>query len=704
MQRQTSTGSRRRAARVLFAGACVAVTVGATGTAAHAEQRESCASPTGTPYQLKLSALTGPGGADLTIAVERDPACAAVEALKKVQLKIFAEDGSVDDVRNLNDVQAPGGIATIELGNVARNRDIEADVLVQSGTPERTYVLRGDATTLLRPDLTIASLETPARTLSTRTINVRGEIAELNGDVGATATVTLSWGPTVLATQSATVAKGGRTSVLFSGIALTSPVPVELTLRLSDASPAETDATNNARSATVDVTEHELARSRLLVPSLGGYGAQLNQHVYASITSAPPGSFPDLEAKVKALEPQLVRIFFNEIQERTPDRMASFIETVELAHQAGATINITYQTAANAKLQPDRFMGEFAAILDNLVRTRGFTNLRWVTVQNEPNSTLVTLEQYNALYRALHAHLVARGLRTQIGLMGGDLVENGPPNAAVPNHRAWFQYMAQNMNDVLDAYSIHIYWNYWDVPRMEFRLKDVRKIVTEELPENARKPTYITELGVRGIQNVPGKPVIQPGYWQDGTQLSRTNIAAFQQLWFNLASAQMGFTGAVKWDAYWGKYDAGNQAYWMIGPAEEGWPLFPAYHAIRMLLQTTQRGWQVLGVEPWTDDDWLLGTSDQPEKEIAAYAGPNGELTLIGLDSRGRDLNAASADMPAYSIGGLPPHAVFNLAVWNVTANGENGIAGTVTTNAAGVARFEAPLHGAFALTTVQIS
>lgn len=36
-----------------------------------------------------------------------------------------------------------------------------------------------------------------------------------------------------------------------------------------------------------------------------------------------------------------------------------------------------------------------------------------------------------------------------------------------------------------------------------------------------------------------------------------------------------------------------------------------------------------------------------------------------------------------------------------MAANGENAIEGIVTTNAAGVARFEVPLHAAFALTTV---
>src|SRR5207249_9827249 len=55
--------------------------------------------------------------------------------------------------------------------------------------------------------------------------------------------------------------------------------------------------------------------------------------------------------------------------------------------------------------------------------------------------------------------------------------------------------------------------------------------------------------------------------------------------------------------------------------------------------------------------------------------------TLIGLDSHGRALNAASSETPAYSIGGLPPYTTFNLAVWNGDGAGENSIAGALTTN-----------------------
>ena len=199
-------------------------------------------------------------------------------------------------------------------------------------------------------------------------------------------------------------------------------------------------------------------------------------------------------------------------------------------------------------------------------------------------------------------------------------------------------------------------------------------------------------------------------------EIWRTNIGGFQQLWFAIGSAQLGYTGAAKWDAYWGVYDltlSPPQVYWTVGPASEGSPLTPSYHALSLLFHTTVPGWQVVRVAPWDESDWGVATygieghasKDTPEKELAAYTGPNGELTILGLDTHGRDLNTVSAEPPAsYSVGGLPANTAFNLALWNATGNGENSLAGTVTTDAAGVARFEVPLQAAFSLTTVPVS
>jgi hypothetical protein len=678
---------------LLFVLVLLAAT-GATGAAA----AESV-----VPYTIDLVALTGPQGGQLSVALAAKDGSTVPGTVEHVHVKLSRPGAEETEVVNLNDVPAPGGTATIELGALERGTAIDVQAQVRAERPPRIVVLREATTALLRPDLVVTAVDAPLQTLTTEPIDVAADLSELNEDAGAEAKVSLMLGPTPVAEpKTVMVPKGGDLSVTFEDVRLTSAMTAELTVVVDGADPFETDDTNNSRARTVEVTEHELVRSNVLVPSLGGYGAQFNQHVYAPVTNPPPATLPDMEAKVKALEPQLVRIFYNDdFEERQPNRvrnLASFIDTVQLAHEAGATINVTYQAVNVAKANPVASMTRFAGVLEDLVEARGYTNVRWVTVANEPNGTNLTMAEYEALNRALDAQLIERGLREQIRMMGGDLIST--------SQRAWFQYIAANMNDLFDAYSVHIYWDYWNTPFFqETRLKDVRRIVTEELPVEARKPTYVMEYGVRGIRSFPGKPTVESGYWDDGTDLARTNIAAFQQLWFDLAAAQLGFTGSVKWDAYWGKYHGQyNSLYAMIGPAAEGWPLFPAYHAVRLLLQTTQQGWQVVQVAPWDDDDWKFGVLDQPEKELAAYADGDGHLTFMGLDSHGRALNATSEETPEYSIGELPALTEFNLAIWNATGNGETIDAGTVTTNAAGVARFQVPLHAAFALTTVPVS
>ena len=221
MQRLFSDTKWSRAARLVAAAACVAVVLGATDAAA--DDPPSC-------YTIELSALTGQQGADLALDVAAAAGCADVQTLKKVQLKIYSADGSLDDVRNLKDVPAPGGSATIQLGQIARQRRIEADVLVQTGRRRERTLYAARRPRCLRPDLVVATVQAPLQTLTTRQIDVQAEIAELNGDSTARATVTLQWGPSPLGSESVTLTAGGRATVSFANVELTSPVPTELTV------------------------------------------------------------------------------------------------------------------------------------------------------------------------------------------------------------------------------------------------------------------------------------------------------------------------------------------------------------------------------------------------------------------------------------------------------------------------------------------
>ena len=365
-------------------------------------------------------------------------------------------------------------------------------------------------------------------------------------------------------------------------------------------------------------------------------------------------------------------------------------------------------------------MAKFAAVLEDLVVHEGLTNVRWAEVGNEPNSggaTAVSLAEYQALVLALDAELKARGLDDDVRLMGPGLVENA--GVAARTHYEWTKWLAMNLGGVLDAWGEHVYWNYNDAGRLEYRLRDTWHLMNEVLPPEQQKPVYLMEFGIRGIATCGTKPSRANMYYAADPscpEIWRTRIAGFQQLWFAIGSAQLGFTGAAKWDAYWGVYDRTlnpPQVYWTIGPPTEDSPLTPSYYALALLFHTTSPGWQVVRVDPWDDSDWKVPTygieghssTDTAEKELAGYLGQSGELTVLGLDTNGRALNGVSPG-PAtlYSIGGLPANTNLELVVWNASGDGTNSLAGTVGTNAAGVVRFQVPLHAAFALTTVPVS
>ncbi|HEY3185493.1 MAG TPA: hypothetical protein VGJ77_21795, partial [Gaiellaceae bacterium] len=198
---------------------------------------------------MTLTALTGPGGADLTAAIETAiDGCAIPTELKKIQVKTFAADGTVASTRNINDAALTNGARTIDLGDVPRDRHVEADVLLQ--TSERTFVVRGATRTLLRPDLVVESVTAPKQVLAGRPFAVTVVIAERNKDVGAKATVVL---PAAGVTRPVEIAAGGTATIEFPAVTLAEAGRIGLAAEIRNASPAQTDATNDTLATPVEV-------------------------------------------------------------------------------------------------------------------------------------------------------------------------------------------------------------------------------------------------------------------------------------------------------------------------------------------------------------------------------------------------------------------------------------------------------------------
>jgi hypothetical protein len=434
-----------------------------------------------------------------------------------------------------------------------------------------------------------------------------------------------------------------------------------------------------ARAGTAP--QFTFASDQVVAGDFAGFGGQMNQHVYADL-SGPPPDLPTLEAKVLALRPQFVRIFFNTTEWTYPDRMASFVRTVRLAQRAQSNIMITWQgsTFKVAQASMDRFAEVLTGLLD------GGVDALWVNLFNEPNVGDVTLPQYEQVYRTLDASIRARGMRDRIHFMGGGLL-------SVPNQATWFTYMAERMGDLLDAWSIHVYWNYWEPEKIDRRLMTEVRTMFAAIPAPERRPVYVTEFGIRGYPLIQRSSNFQPGFWLNGTPMAQTTAAAFQEGWFMIRAAQLGFAGLVKWDLYNAKYDNGTQDFSTIGPGADGWLARPSYHLLRLLISTADPiGGSVVQVAPQP------GAS--PTQLMAGYVSPMGGVTVWGLDTRAWDISTVSNAPIDYSIGGLPPSTVFHLLVWNGDGSGTNVDFGPLDSGPDGTLAFTVPLNGIFALTT----
>ena len=208
----------------------------------------------------------------------------------------------------------------------------------------------------------------------------------------------------------------------------------ELTVRVDGAAPYETDATNNSRHAPdrgdrararpCERARPEPRRLRRPVqqPRLRPDHAVARRHGYR-----------DFEAKAKALQPHIVRIFYNDNWDGNRTAVpglavnyASFVKVVRLAQEAGATIDISFQNLGNARSTPGPAHGEVRR------RARGprpqprphERPLGGGRERAEHRRRAVTLAEYDALVPDAGRAARRRGLRDHIRLMGGGLVEN----------------------------------------------------------------------------------------------------------------------------------------------------------------------------------------------------------------------------------------------------------------------------------------
>lgn len=513
---------------------------------------------------------------------------------------------------------------------------------------------------------------------------------------------------------------GGMASIDLGDVPLLDTVSVQVTV--------QTDQTVDTQvlQGQTAVTEFALNSRQVVIPDFHGYGAQMNQNLYAGISNAtytnPAPSDPaDVEREVKDMNPGLCRVFLSswaypggKYNQYNPYMLDSFKQVVELAQAAGAQVEINWVSITHPgtlsgdaeKPYIDADMQNFADTVNDLVKNHGITAIKYLAIQNEP-STVKWLNDdmgsYKYAYQQLENDLANYGIRDQFKYMGDGLVLNG-------HEKDWYDFMSTQMNDLLDGWSEHIYWNYFDPSKITSRLQGILDLVQQEKDAgNPVKPLFVTEYGVRGVKSYNDQPIDDVDPYEngklvlseagdyinpDGTLIpvNETNVAGWQQAQLNMEAANDGFVGLSKWDFYHAQYDFSYQDHSLIGysfdpTAQDPWQLRPAYYMEWLMAHTAAQHSQVLGQHG--SPNTLLFTP---------FRSPSGDLTLFGLDSEYPATGAASI-----SVGDLPANTTFNVLVWNSDGSGKVKSLGTVNSGPDGFVSFSAPVDGLTALTTMAV-
>ena len=324
---------------------------------------------------------------------------------------------------------------------------------------------------------------------------------------------------------------------------------------------------------------------------------------------SPAGPRGEGQGARAAARPDLLqRRFRRSVQPESARNLASFVRhRPARPGQAGATINITYHTAANARFNARSIHERRSRIVLEKPRegSTGSTNVRWVTIaergRTRPNVTLAAVRGAvpRARRRARHPGPSRPDPASWAGTSSSTQQRADPgPHPLVDVHRRPHE---RSLRRVLGARLLGLLGH---CRGMEYRLKQhSRDRRPRPLLAGARKPSYVTEFGVRGIQSFPGKPNDRVRLLgRRHADIARTNIAAFQQLWFDLrggsarlqrARSSGTLTGAATTPRY-------RELVLPDRPRLRGLAALPRLPRARTCcFQTTARGWQVLQVEPW---------------------------------------------------------------------------------------------------------
>lgn len=447
-----------------------------------------------------------------------------------------------------------------------------------------------------------------------------------------------------------------------------------------------------------------------------GVGAQFNTNIFTKQGEDPDLTIPQRAALLAAIKPLQLghsRIFVRPRARAAGVQRKALLATVKLADAAGANVNLTWwmgpfphDPQPGHAQKRKKLMDDFAGIVKE-AQASNLSCVTHLTVMNEVNSHDIakllkprkSMDLYRALYEDLHDSLQSFPSRPL--LIGGDLVKDGPGTILVDgvkrkygpsNQNDWLDFMRGNM-DVLDGYSIHIYWTPEEFPtKLEDRLKDLAR-------QGIDQPLFVTEYGVRR-QDPDQRKTPRPGTFEgtpaglstpNGTKMEQSPRAAFMHAWFNALAPQYGCVGLVKWVLYKTSKRGEFGDWGMIGPVRGPHGPFhawPTSDVTRIFNELIGPGWVADGFGKAAGGRILASRFKDPA---------GGGQSVVVLNN--------SAQPQPVQVKGVTKNTRFAVVEWNHNGDGKrHKLDAPILSGGSDTVGANVPAHGLVAFTTLPLT
>lgn len=316
--------------------------------------------------------------------------------------------------------------------------------------------------------------------------------------------------------------------------------------------------------------------------------------------------------RILALQPKVARVWFQidwmeeekGIYTWDSEKMQAFYEYLDVLQEAGTEVEFNFGWKAgeavhdwfsmpgvdpviSAPLDLDAYAESASAVLQELILNRGYTNIKYLALYNEPNGfwdfeTPDNIDQqayYAEMLETVSEQLEADEIR--------DLVEIWAPEETSAD---WTEYMKDNVDEHIDGYSFHIYGDSYE---------NLSTAIAARRDAAGTKPIHMTEFGW---------PNDEYGRWDSGYAN------------YVIKAANEGVKSALIWQL---------NGMWTTDPEINTngdyslWdPLFgdpkKAYYAAGLLMRYVPAHSDVIEVE-----------TDSPDIRAAAFKTSSGDYTIV---------------------------------------------------------------------------